>query len=386
MNGSIIKIFEEKLENIAKLNQKRELIDSYRTTDSIIIRKKKKLISFCCNDYLGLTQNKDVIKASISATKKYGVGAGASRLVSGNNELYKKLENSIAKYKGEEAACVFGSGFLTNLGIIPVITSSKDLIIYDELSHASTNLGIKLSSAKIIKYRHNDIKEIDLILKNNRNNYKNCFLLTEGVFSMDGDRSLLKEIFLLSQKYNFSIILDDAHGFGVLGNGKGSLYEIKPTPKIFIQMGTLSKSIGSYGGFITGSKKLIELIHNKARSLIYTTGLPPATIAASLKSIEIISKNKNLTNIPVNKAKLFCKILNLPVPESCIVTINLKKEQIAIKASNYLEKNGFYVGAIRPPTVPINTSRLRFTFTAMHKDKDIINLASLVKNVMQDIK
>ena len=386
MNGSIIKIFEEKLENIAKLNQKRELIDSYRTTDSIIIRKKKKLISFCCNDYLGLTQNKDVIKASISATKKYGVGAGASRLVSGNNELYKKLENSIAKYKGEESACVFGSGFLTNLGIIPVITSSKDLIIYDELSHASTNLGIKLSSAKIIKYRHNDIKEIDLILKNNRNKYKNCFLLTEGVFSMDGDRSLLKEIFLLSQKYNFSIILDDAHGFGVLGNGKGSLYEIKPTPKIFIQMGTLSKSIGSYGGFITGSKKLIELIHNKARSLIYTTGLPPATIAASLKSIEIISKNKNLTNIPVNKAKLFCKILNLPVPESCIVTINLKKEQIAIKASNYLEKNGFYVGAIRPPTVPINTSRLRFTFTAMHKDKDIVNLANLVKNVMKDIK
>ena len=203
---------------------------------------------------------------------------------------------------------------------------------------------------------------------------------------MDGDRSLLKEIILLSKKYKFSIILDDAHGFGVLGNGKGSLYEIKPTPKIFIQMGTLSKSIGSYGGFITGSKKLIELIHNKARSLIYTTGLPPATIAASLKSMEIISKNNNLTKIPLNKAKLFCKILNLPIPESCIVTINLKKEQIALKASNYLEKNGFYVGAIRPPTVPINSSRLRFTFTALHKDKDIINLANLVKNVIQENK
>ncbi len=386
MNGSIIKIYEKKLENIAKLNQKRELIDSYRTTDSIIIRNKKKLISFCCNDYLGLTQNKDVIKASISATKKYGVGAGASRLVSGNHELYRKLENSIAKYKGEEAACVFGSGFLTNVGLIPVIASSKDLIIYDELSHASTNLGIKLSNAKILKFSHNNIKEIDLILKNKRKKYRNCFLLTEGVFSMDGDRSLLKEIILLSKKYKFSIILDDAHGFGVLGNGKGSLYEIKPTPKIFIQMGTLSKSIGSYGGFITGSKKLIELIHNKARSLIYTTGLPPATIAASLKSMEIISKNNNLTKIPLNKAKLFCKILNLPIPESCIVTINLKKEQIALKASNYLEKNGFYVGAIRPPTVPINSSRLRFTFTALHKDKDIINLANLVKNVIQENK
>ncbi len=126
MNGSIIKIYEKKLENIAKLNQKRELIDSYRTTDSIIFRNKKKLISFCCNDYLGLTQNKDVIKASISATKIYGVGAGASRLVSGNHELYRKLENSIAKYKGEEAACVFGSGFLTNVGLIPVIASSKE--------------------------------------------------------------------------------------------------------------------------------------------------------------------------------------------------------------------------------------------------------------------
>ena len=374
--------FKTKLKKLDKLFIKRELILSERKSNAKIIRNNKKLISFSCNDYLGLTQHREVINANINATKKYGTGAGASRLISGNHNLYKTLEDNLAKFKKGESACVFGSGFLTNIGVIPAITSKNDLLLYDELSHASTNLGIKLCKANSIKYKHNNINHLIKILNKKRKKYKNCFVFTEGVFSMDGDRAKLNEISELSKTYNFAIILDDAHGFGVLGNGKGSQFEFKPNPKIFLQMGTLSKAIGSYGGFIVAPKVVIDIIHNKARSLIYTTGLPPGTIAASIKSLEIIKNNKKLVNKPIKNATFFTKLLNLPEPESCIVSIIVKTEQKALNISKFLEDNGYYVGAIRPPTVPKNTSRLRFTFTSMHTKKDVINLANLVKSYL----
>jgi len=374
--------FKTKLKKLDKLFIKRELILSERKSNAKIIRNNKKLISFSCNDYLGLTQHREVINANINATKKYGTGAGASRLISGNHNLYKTLEDNLAKFKKGESACVFGSGFLTNIGVIPAITSKNDLLLYDELSHASANLGIKLCKANTIKYKHNNINHLIKILNKKRKKYKNCFVFTEGVFSMDGDRAKLNEISELSKTYNFAIILDDAHGFGVLGNGKGSQFEFKPNPKIFLQMGTLSKAIGSYGGFIVAPKVVIDIIHNKARSLIYTTGLPPGTIAASIKSLEIIKNNKKLVNKPIKNATFFTKLLNLPEPESCIVSIIVKTEQKALNISKFLEDNGYYVGAIRPPTVPKNTSRLRFTFTSMHTKKDVINLANLVKSYL----
>jgi 8-amino-7-oxononanoate synthase len=382
MNNKIISLYKKKLLEIDKLSQNRKLILTDRENNPVIIRSNKQLISFSCNDYLGFSKNKKVIEASISATKLYGSGAGASRLVSGNNPLYEKLENLLAKFKNTEAACVFGSGYLTNIGIIPALTSEKDLIIYDELSHSSTSIGIKLSSAKSIKFTHNNTEHVETLLKKYRKKFVHCFLLTEGVFSMDGDRGKIKELAFLANKYNASIILDDAHGFGVLGNGKGSLYEFNPIPEILIQMGTLSKALGSYGGFVTAPKEIIKLLHNRARSLIYTTGLPPGTIAASIKSLQIIINNTDITKIPYENAKLFCKLSGLPKPESSIVSIVMKSENKSIKASELLEDHGYYIGAIRPPTVPINTSRLRFTFSSLHKQKDIINLASLVKNLI----
>ena len=198
---------------------------------------------------------------------------------------------------------------------------------------------------------------------------------------MDGDRGKIKEFAYLAKKYDASIILDDAHGFGVLGNGKGSQYELDPVPEVLIQIGTLSKAVGSYGGFVVAPKTIINLLHNKARSLIYTTALPPSVLASAIKAIEIIQSRKALVKKPYENAKLFCKIVGLPVPESSIVSIILKSEKNAINASKLLEKNGYYVGAIRPPTVPINTSRLRFTFSATHKKKDILNLSKLVKSL-----
>ena len=381
MNNKIILFYKRKLQEISNLSQNRKMVLSDRYMDSIVIRNNKRLVSFSCNDYLGLTQNKKVINASIKAVNKYGTGSGSSRLVSGNNPLYEKLEKSLASFKGGEAACVFGSGYLTNSGIIPALTSKGDLLLFDELSHASTNIGIKLSNAYSKSFKHNDANHVEKKKKKHRKQYNICFLFTEGVFSMDGDRGIIKELAFLADKYNASIILDDAHGFGVLGNGKGSQYELNPVPKILIQMGTLSKAIGSYGGFIVAPKVIINLLYNKARSLIYTTGLPPSAIAASIKSLEIIKKDKSLVKKPYENAKLFCKMANLPKPDSSIVSIILKSENNAMKASKIIEENGYYVSAIRPPTVPVNTSRLRFTFSASHKKNDILKLSELIKNI-----
>jgi 8-amino-7-oxononanoate synthase len=381
MNNKIISIYDKKLLKITNQSQKRHIVTTIRKKDSVVTRNKKNLISFSCNDYLGLSQNKEVIEAGIKAIKKYGVGSGASRLVSGNNLLYEKLEYLLASFKNGEAACVFGSGYLTNTGVIPSLTTNKDLLIFDELSHASTNIGIKLSSSKSMKFNHNDTNHVEELLKKHRKKYISCFILTEGVFSMDGDRGRIKELAYLANKYDASIMLDDAHGFGVLGDGRGSQYELNPVPKVLIQMGTLSKAIGSYGGFIVAPKTVVDLLHNKARSLIYTTALPPSILASAIKSLEIIKRNKPLVKKPYDNAKLFCKLADLPEPESSIVTIILKSENKAINASKILEKNGYYISAIRPPTVPINTSRLRLTFSASHKKKDIISLSKLIKGL-----
>ena len=381
MNNKIISIYDKKLLKITNQSQKRHIVTTIRKKDSVVTRNKKKLISFSCNDYLGLSQNKEVIEAGIKAIKKYGVGSGASRLVSGNNLLYEKLEYLLASFKNGEAACVFGSGYLTNTGVIPSLTTNKDLLIFDELSHASTNIGIKLSSSKSMKFNHNDTNHVEELLKKHRKKYISCFILTEGVFSMDGDRGRIKELAYLANKYDASIMLDDAHGFGVLGDGRCSQYELNPVPEVLIQMGTLSKAIGSYGGFIVAPKTVVDLLHNKARSLIYTTALPPSILASAIKSLEIIKRNKSLVKKPYDNAKLFCKLADLPEPESSIVTIILKSENKAIDASKILEKNGYYISAIRPPTVPINTSRLRLTFSASHKKKDIISLSKLIKGL-----
>ena len=381
MNNKIISIYDKKLLKITNQSQKRHIVTTIRKKDSVVTRNKKNLISFSCNDYLGLSQNKEVIEAGIKAIKKYGVGSGASRLVSGNNLLYEKLEYLLASFKNGEAACVFGSGYLTNTGVIPSLTTNKDLLIFDELSHASTNIGIKLSSSKSMKFNHNDTNHVEELLKKHRKKYISCFILTEGVFSMDGDRGRIKELAYLANKYDASIMLDDAHGFGVLGDGRGSQYELYPVPEVLIQMGTLSKAIGSYGGFIVAPKTVVDLLHNKARSLIYTTALPPSILASAIKSLEIIKRNKSLVKKPYDNAKLFCKLADLPEPESSIVTIILKSENKAINASKILEKNGYYISAIRPPTVPINTSRLRLTFSASHKKKDIISLSKLIKGL-----
>ena len=373
----------KKLKEISRNNQLRKIHDVQRKPKNQIDINGKNAISFSCNDYLSLSLNRSVIKAAEVATKKFGVGAGASRLVTGNNYLYSLLENKIKKLKKTSACCVFGSGFLANIGVISSLMNKKDLILIDELSHASTFLGSKLSGARVIQFKHNNVEDLEKQLYKFRNKYNKCLILTEGVFSMDGDISPQDDISVLKKKYSASFMLDDAHGIGVIGDGTGSNSLFKKKPDIDIYLGTLSKAVGSYGGFICGKKNLINFIINRCRSQIYTTGLPPSVLAASIKSLEIIKSNKKLIKKPLENAIFFSKIVNLEKPVSPIVPIVLGDENKALNLSRYLNRYGYIVGAIRPPTVPKGTSRLRVAFNSSHTKLQIKNLANLIKNKLK---
>ncbi len=378
MSG-IEQMARSKLAELEAAALRRALSETGRGDAGQATRDGQQMISFCCNDYLGLSQHSQVKQAALAAIEQYGAGAGASRLVTGNHPLYDDLETRLARLKETEAALVFGSGYLANLGIPPVLVGSGDLILADELSHASMHAGIRASNADSLFYRHNDVADCQKILDEQRGDYRHCLIMTEGVFSMDGDRAPLVDLCDLAERYDAWLMTDDAHGIGVLGDGRGSAAEAGVAGRIPLQMGTLSKAVGSYGGFICATKPVIDLLINRARSLIYATGLPPAAVAAASASLEIIENDGVLIRIPMERARRFTRQLGLPEPESTIVPLITGTAETALAASNLLAKDGFLVTAIRPPTVPEGTARLRFTFAAHHSDDDIDRLVTAVK-------
>lgn len=324
---------------------------------------KSGLISFGSNDYLGLSQHPEVKIAAIDAIHQYGVGAGASRLIS-NHELYEKLEKKLAKLKDTESACVYGSGYLTSIGVIPTLVTKGDIVFADKLIHSCLLDGIKLSGARLFRFNHNNIKHLEKLLEQHRKKFNNALIITETVFSMDGDLAPLDEIYRIANKYRAYLITDDAHGL------------FSKSAPAHIKIGTLSKAIGAYGGYICGSKEFIDYLINKSRSLIYSTALPPAILAASIKAIDIIQSNRRLCELPIKKARIF-----LPKAKSQIVPVIIGNAKKTLKIQNDLKKEGFYIPAIRPPTVPSNSSRLRLSFTALHKDDDILRLKKCLENI-----
>ncbi|MGB0576174.1 MAG: 8-amino-7-oxononanoate synthase [Alphaproteobacteria bacterium] len=358
---------------------RRELSQTGRGEAGQATRNNHQMISFCCNDYLGMSQHPTVKQVASDAVEKYGAGAGASRLVTGNHPLYDDLETRLARLKETEAALVFGSGYLANLGIPPVLAGSGDLILADELSHASMHAGIRASNADSLFYRHNDVADCQRLLEEQRDHYRHCLIMTEGVFSMDGDRAPLVDLCDLADRYDAWLMTDDAHGIGVLGNGRGSAAEVGVAGRIPLQMGTLSKAVGSYGGFICAAQPVIDLLVNRARSLIYATGLPPAAVAAASAALEIIESDDDLVRIPMERARRFTQQLGLPEPESTIVPLITGTAEKALAASSLLAEEGILVTAIRPPTVPDGTARLRFTFAAHHSEDDIDRLVVAVR-------
>lgn len=359
-------ILQQKLQVLEAKSQKRILRDTVPEGVQVM-RGGKRLISFSGNDYLGLSQHPEVVAAARAALEKYGAGAGASRLVTGNNPLYGALEKTLAEVKNTESACVFGSGYLANIGVIPALVGAGDLILADKLVHACMIDGARLSGATVLRFAHNNLEHCRMLLSANRSEHHHCLILTETVFSMDGDRAPLTELAAFAKEFDAWLMTDDAHGFSS-SKGEG-----------IIKMGTLSKAVGSYGGYVCGSKILIEYLHTAARSFIYSTGLPPAAVAASIAALGVMKKQPALLEKPLANAKYFAQLLGIADAQSAIVPVIVKETEKALAASALLEEKGFLVAAIRPPTVPENAARLRFTFSALHEQKDIEAVAAIIK-------
>ena len=375
---------EAKLAALAERQLRRSLHETAPCGPVEVKRNGRRLISFCSNDYLNLSQHPAVKRAAIEATERWGAGSGASRLVTGNHPLFAALERRLARLKGTDDACVFGSGYLANLGIIPSLVGNGDLIVADELSHACLRAGAALSRSRVEIFRHNDLDHVETLLAEHRAGHARALLLTDGVFSMDGDLAPVAALAEIAAARDAWLMTDDAHGIGVVGGGRGSSFVGGGKAGVPLQMGTLSKAVGSYGGYLCASQPVIDLIRTRARPFIYSTGLPPGVVAASIAALDLIANDADLVAAPMRKASLFCTGLNLPAPESCIVPILLGAPERALAASRLLEDEGYLVTAIRPPTVPEGTARLRLTFSARHDDAEIERLADIVRERILD--
>ncbi len=362
-------ILAKKLAQLEENNLLRTIRETTPQNGVNVVRDSKELISFCDNDYLGLAGGEIAIEASISGAFAYGSGAKSSRLISGNHPLYTQCEQLLCEIKNTQAACIFGSGYLANVGTIPALMGKNDLIVADKLVHSCILDGITLSKATLKRFAHNDMHSARNLLEKHRANHQNCLLITESVFSMDGDLAPLAELRSLCDEFDCWLMVDDAHGLGV----------IKNTTEIDIQMGTLSKAVGSYGGYVCGSETLIAYLKTTAKSLIYSTALPPSVVSASIAGLEYIKSSPRAGDELIAKATLLTDILGLPKAQSAIVPVIIGNTQEALSAASILEENGFLVSAIRPPTVPEGTARLRVTFSLLHKDDDIRKLAHLIK-------
>jgi 8-amino-7-oxononanoate synthase len=313
--------------------------------------------------------------------------------VTGNHPLFAVLEAKLAKLKGAEAACVFGSGYLANTGIIPALAGVDDMVVVDKLSHACIFAGAKLTGGTLHVFRHNDTGHLGEILAAHRAGHPRALIVTDSVFSMDGDLAPIGELADIAAEHDAWMMTDDAHSLGVVGGGRGFGTVNLPSPKrssgfaqagggqgrVPLQMGTLSKAIGGYGGYLCASQSVIDLIRTRCRTLFYSTGLPPGVVAAAIAALELIESDPDYAALPLTKAKAFTALLGLSEAESPIVPIVLGDSERTLLASRLLEDEGFLVVAIRPPTVPDGKARLRVTFTAAHKDEDIARLAEIIR-------
>lgn len=373
-----------KLQKIKDNNLYREIRYLSKPQDKITVIDGKKVLLMSSNNYLGLCNNDKVKQASIDAINKYGLGSGGSRLTTGSYDLHKELEERIAKFKNYEDTLIFNNGYMANLGVISAICDEEYYIFSDELNHASIIDGCKLSKGKIVIYKHNDINDLKEKIKANK--FKKGIIVTDSVFSMDGDIANIPEIVKIAKEYKLLTLVDDAHATGVIGNsGKGSSEYFNCD--IDITVGTLSKAIGSEGGFVCANKNIIDFLKNRSRSFIFSTALSPALISGAISSFDIIQNDNSLVLKLQNNIEYLCRGLRLIGYEvdskSPIIPIMIGEEDKALKFSENLLDEGIYIPAIRHPTVKKGCAILRMTVMATHDYEDldfVINKINEVKN------
>ncbi|MDB1135362.1 aminotransferase class I/II-fold pyridoxal phosphate-dependent enzyme [Candidatus Anaplasma sp. TIGMIC] len=360
-------VLKERLKSIDGAGLRRKL-ENYTLHESIAGRRvhtdhEEELLSFSCDDYMGLSTHELVKQAATDAVNLYGVGARASRISTGNHTMYAELEEKLAKMHNTESALVFSSGYLATIGCISSLVGHRDMILTDRMAHPSLLDGAKLCGAEIYQFDHNDVTHCDKLMNQYRKSHENCLLLVENVYGMSGNIAPVAELHALAKHWNSWIAIDTAHGFGMFSTQQPDVY-----------IGTLSKTLGSLGGYICGSKTVTEYLLNTANSLVGTTALPPSVVAAASTALDLCQSQ---LGIPIRFAREFCQTLELPEPQSHIVTLIMKTNQSALNAVQSLVRNGMLVSAICTPIVP--SPRLRFAFTATHKLIDIHRLCSVLK-------
>ena len=378
--------FRAQLEAKEKEQNKRS-IKVYEPIDAVRVkRNNQEFIMMASNNYLGLTHDLRVQQAAKYAVEQYGTGSGGARLTSGTFPLFNELELGIADFKHTEQALVFNTGYMANVGTITALMNKNSIIISDELNHASIIDGCRLSGARIERYNHKDIEHAEHILKNYKSSHK--MIITDGVFSMDGDIAPLDKLYELGKEYNALLMVDDAHSTGVLGNGRGTAHHFGLTD-VDVQLGTLSKALGSVGGYVAGRKELIEYLVNYSRSFIFSTALSPADIGAALEALTIV-KNEPLVveQLNENTAYMANKLQSMGIEcddETPIFPIIVGDNERALSLAYELELRGIITTAIRPPTVPVGESRLRMTVTAAHSQEQLDYVANTLRDLLVDM-
>jgi glycine C-acetyltransferase len=346
----------------------------------------KRVLNFSSNDYLGLANDARIKKAVLEAVDEYGFGSGASRLICGNMAVHEKLEAELAQFKDTESALVFSSGYMANTGIISALMDRSSVVLSDRLNHASIVDGIILSRAQLVRYPHADVEALQGLLKDLPAGQRKL-IVTDSVFSMDGDKAPLKEIVDLALRYETMVMVDEAHAFGVLGRkGSGLVEELGLGAQVDIQMGTLSKAAGCFGAYACGTKILREYLINKSRSFIYTTAMPPALAQAARVALRIIIDGSQLRrslqeNADHLRAQLQAMGFDTMNSSTAIIPVLVKDPLAAVAMSKRLLEQGIFVQAIRPPTVPMGTARLRLTVMATHTKEDLDQLLNALKKL-----
>ncbi|MDZ7957688.1 MAG: 8-amino-7-oxononanoate synthase [Aulosira sp. DedQUE10] len=378
---------EQSLTTIYKADWYRSVQTIHGVPGATVFLAGRELINFASNDYLGLAGDQRLIDAGVAATKEFGTGSTGSRLLSGHRELHRQLEIAIASLKQTEDALVFSSGYLANLGAIAALVGKRDLILSDQYNHSSLKNGAILSGAAVIEYPHCDLTALKNHLIEQRQNYRRCLILTDSVFSMDGDLCPLPAMLDLAEEFSCMLLVDEAHATGILGNtGAGCVEHFGCTGKQLIQIGTLSKALGSLGGYVAGSATLIDFLRNRAPTWIYTTALSPADTAAALAAIEVVQqepqrRNQLWANVDYLKKLIQEQVFDLELlpSESPILCFQLPSAAEALKAGKYLKDTGIFAPAIRPPTVP--TSRMRISVMATHQATHLEKLVAALRDI-----
>jgi 8-amino-7-oxononanoate synthase len=370
---------DKSLDTIHRANWYRSVKTIQSRSGAVVELDGESVINFASNDYLGLAMDKRLIEAAIQAIEEFGTSSTGSRLMSGHRQLHRELEKAIASLKQTEDALVFSSGYLANLGTIAAIVGEKDLILSDRYNHSSLINGAKLSGAKLIVYNHCDLEDLKTNLQQSRSLYRRCLIVSDSVFSMDGDLCPLSGLLSLAEDFECMFLVDEAHATGVMGKtGAGCVEHFGCTGREIIQIGTLSKALGSLGGYVAGSANLIDFLRNRAASWIYTTALPPADTAAALAAIELVKNEPERRSRlwkNVNSLKQQLSEVNLLPSNSPIICIGLSSAAEALETAQKLTDSGIFAPAIRPPTVP--TSRIRLSIMATHQDEHIRKLVEV---------